>query len=62
MDFESLLRVFVRLGYSGSYTVEIWAPKSGNPLENIRHAKQYFSQLFDVVGIRQEPITYGRAA
>lgn len=62
VDFESLLRVFVRLGYSGSYTVEIWAPKSGNPLENIRHAKQYFSQLFDVVGIRQEPITYGRAA
>ena len=56
VDFEALLRAFVRLGYSGSYTVEMWAPKSGDPLDTVRAARAYFTDLFDKVGIEQEPI------
>lgn len=57
-DFEGLLRLMVRLDYSGSYTIEMWGGDNGNvdPLREVREAKRYFDDLFARVGIEQEPV------
>ena len=57
-DFEGLLRLMVRLNYSGSYTIEMWGGDNGDadPLKEVREAKQYFDNLFAQVGIEQEPV------
>lgn len=56
VDFEACLRIFKRLGYQGSYTVEMWADESPDPVAEVTRAKKMFDGLFDVVGIEQEPI------
>ncbi|XOQ64640.1 MAG: Hexulose-6-phosphate isomerase [Bifidobacterium crudilactis] len=56
VDFEAALRTFKRLGYSGSYTVEMWKSPSGDPIEQVRRAKALFDGLFDKVGITQEAV------
>ncbi|MGZ9851961.1 L-ribulose-5-phosphate 3-epimerase [Limosilactobacillus ingluviei] len=58
VDFEGLLRLLVRLNYSGSYTIEMWTGDNGDadPLSEVRAAKQYFDELFAKVGIEQEVV------
>ncbi len=58
VDFEGTLRTLARLGYSGSYTIEMWGGDNGDsdPLAEVRAAKQYFDDLFEKVGITQEPV------
>ena len=56
VDFEACLRIFKRLGYQGSYTVEMWTDESPDPVAEVTRAKKMFDGLFDVVGIEQEPI------
>ena len=56
VDFEACLRIFKRLGYQGSYTVEMWTDESPDPVAEVTRAKKIFDGLFDVVGIEQEPI------
>lgn len=56
VDFEACLRIFKRLGYQGSYTVEMWTDESPDPVAEVTRAKKMFDGLLDVVGIEQEPI------
>ncbi|MFT8356304.1 MAG: L-ribulose-5-phosphate 3-epimerase [Bifidobacterium aquikefiri] len=56
VDFEAALRLFARLQYCGSYTVEMWKGKESDPLAAVRKAKAFFDALFEKVGIVQEPI------
>lgn len=56
VDFEAVLRLFNRLGYNGSYTVEMWTSKAADPIAEVTAAKAYFDRLFERVGITQEPI------
>lgn len=58
VDFEGTLRTLARLDYSGSYTIEMWGGDNGDsdPLAEVRAAKQYFDDLFEKVGITQEPV------
>ena len=56
VDFEAVLRLFNRLGYNGSYTVEMWTSKADDPIAEVKKAKEYFDYLFDKVGITQEPV------
>ncbi|GAA6122135.1 L-ribulose-5-phosphate 3-epimerase [Bifidobacterium psychraerophilum] len=56
VDFEAALRMFKRLEYSGSFTVEMWKMPSGDPIAQVRAAKAFFDAIFEKVGIEQEPI------
>lgn len=56
VDFEAALRMFKRLEYSGSFTVEMWKRPSGDPIAQVRAAKAFFDAIFEKVGIEQEPI------
>ena len=56
VDFEAVLRLFNRLGYNGSYTVEMWTSKAADPIAEVTASKAYFDGLFERVGITQEPI------
>lgn len=58
VDFEGTLRTLARLDYSGSYTIEMWGGDNGDsdPLAEVKAAKQYFDDLFEKVGITQEPV------
>lgn len=49
VDFEACLRIFKRLGYQGSYTVEMWTDESPDPVAEVTRAKKMFDGLFDVV-------------
>ena len=75
VDFEACLRIFKRLGYQGSYTVEMWTDESPDPVAEVTRAKKMFDGLFDVVetlkkypksqaGLMQNhgPFTIGRDA
>lgn len=58
VDFAGLLRLLVRLDYHGSFTIEMWAGENGasDALEQVKAAKQFFTNLFDQVGIEQEEV------
>ncbi|MFT8650411.1 MAG: L-ribulose-5-phosphate 3-epimerase [Bifidobacterium psychraerophilum] len=56
VDFVAALRMFKRLEYSGSFTVEMWKMPSGDPIAQVRAAKAFFDAIFEKVGIEQEPI------
>lgn len=56
VDFEGCLRTLVRLGYSGSYTIEMWTGNEKEPIAEIQKAKNFFQKIFDRVGIRQASI------
>ncbi|WP_220451910.1 L-ribulose-5-phosphate 3-epimerase [Bombilactobacillus bombi] len=56
VDFLGCLKALVRLGYSGSYTVEMWTESAADPTTEIKQAKLFFDQLFKQVGIRQEAL------
>lgn len=56
VDFEACLRIFKRLQYNGSFTIEMWTSTASDPVAEVRKAKAYFDELFDKVGIRQEPV------
>lgn len=56
VDFEAALRMFKRLEYSGSFTVEMWKMPSADPIAQVRAAKAFFDAIFEKVGIEQEPI------
>ena len=56
VDFLGCLRTLVRLGYAGSYTVEMWTESAEDPIAEIKKAKEFFDHLFIQVGIRQETI------
>ena len=56
VDFEACLRTFHRLGYCGSYTIEMWTNTVDDPIAEVKKAKAYFDDLFARVGIYQEPI------
>lgn len=53
VDFEGCLRAFKRLGYAGSFTVEMWSQTAADPVAQVRHAKEFFDQLFAQVGLKQ---------
>lgn len=56
VDFEGCLRTLVRLGYSGSYTIEMWSGNNKNSISEIKSAKAFFDNLFNKVGIRQADV------
>lgn len=56
VDFLGCLKALVRLGYYGSYTVEMWTESAADPTTEIKQAKLFFDQLFKQVGIRQEAL------
>lgn len=56
VDFTAILRAFKRLDYNGSFTVEMWTEEAADPIAEVRHARQFFTDLFAEVGIEQEPI------
>ncbi|BDR53368.1 L-ribulose-5-phosphate 3-epimerase [Bombiscardovia nodaiensis] len=56
VDFEACLRIFARLKYSGSFTIEMWSQQEPNPVACVKEAKAYFDALFRKVGIEQESI------
>lgn len=56
VDFEGCLRTLVRLGYSGSYTIEMWTGSNDNAIDEIKDAKHFFNQLFAKVGIQQADV------
>ena len=56
VDLLGCLKALVRLGYSGSYTVEMWTESAADPTTEIKQAKLFFDQLFKQVGIRQEAL------
>ncbi|KRL18880.1 L-ribulose-5-phosphate 3-epimerase [Lentilactobacillus kisonensis] len=55
VDFEGCLRTLKRLDYNGAYTIEMWSENSADPLEKVKVAKQFFDDIFEKVGIKQEP-------
>ncbi len=61
VDFEGLLRTLTRLGYSGTYTIEMWSGNSNRAIYEIKQAKKFFDQLFKFVGIEQEIESYSLA-
>lgn len=56
VDFEGCLRLLERLNYSGSYTIEMWTGTTDDAVEEVKAAKRFFDQLFEKVGITQEPV------
>lgn len=56
VDFEGCLRTLKRLGYSGSFTIEMWSGEDSNSIDEVREAKSFFDNLFSKVGIKQEPV------
>lgn len=58
VDFAGLLKELVRLDYNGSYTIEMWTGDNGDqdPIDEVKAAKRYFDDLFNEVGIHQEPV------
>ncbi|MCT6854696.1 MAG: TIM barrel protein, partial [Lactobacillus panisapium] len=58
VDFAGLLRLLVRLNYSGSFTIEMWSGDNGDEqaVEEVKAAKAFFDQIFAQVGIEQEAI------
>ncbi|MBD5806488.1 L-ribulose-5-phosphate 3-epimerase [Limosilactobacillus walteri] len=56
VDFEGCLRTLVRLGYSGSYTIEMWSGNNKNSISEIKSAKAFFDNLFNKVGIQQADV------
>lgn len=56
VDFEACLRIFQRLDYTGSYTVEMWTDEAPDPVAEVANAKRYFDELFARVGITQAAI------
>lgn len=56
VDFEGCLKTLVRLGYSGSYTIEMWSGDDKEPIAEVKHAKKYFDKLFEKVGIQQAAV------
>ncbi len=58
VDFYGALLTLKRLGYSGSYTIEMWSEDSDNPLDEVKKAKDFFNDLFEKVGIKQEELKH----
>ncbi|MFT8703636.1 MAG: L-ribulose-5-phosphate 3-epimerase [Oenococcus oeni] len=58
VDFYGALLTLQRLGYSGSYTIEMWSEDSDNPLDEVKKAKDFFNDLFEKVGIKQEELKH----
>ncbi|CUS25422.1 L-xylulose 5-phosphate 3-epimerase [Paucilactobacillus oligofermentans DSM 15707 = LMG 22743] len=56
VDFEGCLRTLKRLGYSGGLTIEMWCGSEENAIEQVMKAKLFFDQLFNTIGIVQEPV------
>jgi predicted hexulose-6-phosphate isomerase len=56
VDFEGCLRTLNRLGYSGGFTIEMWCGSEVDSIEQVKEAKHFFDNLFDEVGITQEPV------
>lgn len=58
VDFTGLLRLLSRLGYSGSFTIEMWSGDNGdeNAVAEVKTAKEFFDQIFAEVGIEQEEV------
>ncbi|MFD0704635.1 L-ribulose-5-phosphate 3-epimerase [Alloscardovia venturai] len=57
VDFEGCLKTLKRLEYTGAMTIEMWTAQLENPLDEVRKAKKFFDDLFDKVGLEQEPVT-----
>lgn len=58
VDFKDLLKELVQLDYNGSFTIEMWPGENGekDAVAQIKHAKQFFDQIFQEVGIKQEQL------
>lgn len=56
VDFEGCFYGLTQLGYSGSYTVEMWSGTKEDPIREIKQAKEFFDRIFAKVGIVQENI------
>ncbi|MDS0491318.1 L-ribulose-5-phosphate 3-epimerase [Lacticaseibacillus paracasei] len=56
VDFQGCLETLKRLGYAGSYTIEMWSEDEKNAIQNTRNAKRYFDSIFAKIGILQEPL------
>lgn len=56
VDFLGCLKALKRLGYNGSYTVEMWTESVADPIAEVKKAKTFFTELFNQAGIQQEKI------
>lgn len=56
VDFKGCLRTMQRLGYNGTYTIEMWSQARDNPVAEVKEAKQFFTKLFDELGIKQRKV------
>ncbi|NUF25331.1 L-ribulose-5-phosphate 3-epimerase [Bombilactobacillus mellis] len=56
VDFLGCLMALKRLGYNGSYTVEMWTESAADPIAEVKKAKAFFTKLFNQAGIQQEKI------
>ena len=56
VDFEGCLRTLKRLHYGGAFTIEMWTEKAADPIKEVKQAKAFFDDLFDRVGLSQEPV------
>lgn len=56
VDFLGCLKALKRLGYNGSYTVEMWTESAADPIAEVKKAKAFFTELFNQAGIQQEKI------
>lgn len=56
VDFEGCLRTLKRLNYGGAFTIEMWTEKADDPLAEVKKAKHFFDDLFERIGLEQEPV------
>lgn len=57
VDFKGLLKTLKRLGYNGTYTLELWSQEtSADPCQETAQAKAFFDQIFEELAIQQYPL------
>lgn len=57
VDFKGLLKTLKRLGYSGTYTIELWSQEtSDDSCQETAQAKQFFDDIFAELEIKQRPV------
>ncbi len=57
VDFKGLLKTLQRLGYEGTYTIELWSQETANdPCQETARAKAFFDQIFAELEIKQRPV------
>ena len=51
VNFLGLLKTLKRIGYQGTYTVEMWNERRPDAVNQMRYARAFFEQLFKKANI-----------